>query len=108
MTDVAERIADAIKGKPSLVSLIEEWFYSDLDIGFTLKSGNRKLRCSFESDAYYYNGVRYGGRFRRFIVWDGDDELYGEVEHFTGKLYNKDELIEFARWLEEEYCVEPA
>ena len=105
MVNNARIIADAIKGVTSLLKLLIDWFYSDLDIEFVIKKGKRQLRCSFESDAYYFEGIRFGGNYRRFILWEGDDELYEELEHLTKKLYNKDELIELVEWLEDEYDV---
>lgn len=116
MTEVdIRRIADAIKGKSPLVNLTERWFYSDLDIEFTLKRGREKLCCKLESDVWYEHinnsrgvtvrSIRHNGNHRRFICIEGSDKIFEDVYQYCHILYTKDELIELVRQLEEEYDV---
>ena len=107
-----------------LVSLVENWFYSDLDIQFAVKNDpdedtiadaihgikdERAILCSFESDAWYDHTVRgsprHGGSLRRFTVWEGDDGLYEAVEGLCNVLYDKSEIIDLIHVLDEDYTI---
>ena len=105
MATEAERIATAIKNPFTidLINLIEDWFYSDLDIEFVIKDRERKLLCVFESDVYYYEGKRHEGKHRRFVIYEGDNSLFDELEDYTKHLYTKDELIDLVYELASEY-----
>lgn len=96
-----------------LVKLVEDWFYSDLDIEFVLKDGkNRQLTCKFESDVWYEHigsptrrSIRHGGDHRRFVVIEGDDGMCDDVEDRTREEYTKEELLELVEILGDEYTV---
>jgi hypothetical protein len=105
VTEVAEDIALALKSPNAtkLLELIEEWFFSDLDIDFSLKKGEEILWCTFESDAYYYKGKRYQGNFRRFVAKEGSDQIFNEIEHLTKEVYDKEGLKRLVKELAEVY-----
>lgn len=107
-----------------VVTLIEDWFYSDLDIQFALKrdpdedtiadaihgvKDKRMLLCSLQSDAYYDHtkrGVpRYEGGGRFFMVIVGDDVLYEEVKEHCHVLYDKERTINLIEDLDEDYTI---
>ena len=99
-----------------LKQLIEYWFYSDLDIEFTLKRGKRKLLCIFESDVWYEHindpkrgvtikSIRHNGDNRRFVVIEGDDHLYEQVKDYCHKLYTKEQLMQVVEELEHNFAI---
>jgi len=98
-----------------LVETLHDWFYSDLDIVFTLKRGDKGLLCKLESDVWYEhinrNGItvesiRHGGKHRRFVVMEGDDELFEEVKDYCYKLYTLEETERVLRELAESFIIE--
>ncbi|GAH71956.1 unnamed protein product [marine sediment metagenome] len=95
-----------------LVTLIEDWFDSDLEIQFALRrdpdedmiadaihgvKDKRILLCTL---VHQYNG---GGRW--FIVIVGDNYLYEEVKEYCRVLYDKERTIDLIEALDEEYTI---
>jgi len=72
-----------------------------LDIQFALKDGNEVLFCTFESDAYYVQGVRYKGDHRRFIGIEGSEEICNFLHDEFMSIYSKEELIDLVHFLSE-------
>jgi hypothetical protein len=103
--DSAERVADALKpdGKSRLIKLIEQWFYSDLDVDFILIDGEERLYCKFESDAYYVQGKRFNGKHRRFIGVEGSDSICEALKDKFSTVYTKEELINLVCLLAENF-----
>ena len=100
----------------TLKELIEYWFYSDLDIEFTLRKGRKELLCIFESDVWYEHitdskrdvtikSIRHKGKHRRFIVVDGDDNLFEKVKSYCYQLYTYEELMDVVGDFEHEYKI---
>lgn len=98
-----------------LIESLRNWFYSDLNIVFTLKRGDKELLCKFESGVWYEhinrNGVtvksiRHGGKHRRFVVLEGDDNLFEEVKDYCHKLYTLEETERVLKELAESFIIE--
>ena len=98
-----------------LRKLIDYWFYSDLDIEFELKRGKGCLLCLFESDVWYEHinnnqgvtirSIRHNGDHRRFIVVDGDDDLFQEVKDHCHILHTKEKLLALVEELEDNFRI---
>ena len=87
---------------------IKDWFYSDLNIELEISKGGQKGIIILESNAYYYNGIRYKGD-KRTIIYDSDydiekDEIYKYLENnfkeYFYREYSLDEIIDFLSMLE--------
>ncbi|SDG38678.1 hypothetical protein SAMN04244560_02267 [Thermoanaerobacter thermohydrosulfuricus] len=89
--------------KKDIRELIDDWFYSDLDIELKIKKKGRNIKDVLicESDAYYYNGKRYNGELRSIYMPLGSpDEIYDEIKDLLGIFYTKIELIEALKEIE--------
>ena len=96
-----------------LKKLIDEWFYSDLDIEFIIIKNNKKLYATLESDVSYYhergpNGLtikstRIDGNKRKleidFATKKGN-KLIDELCDYCGCFLNKDEMFKLLEDLE--------
>lgn len=96
-----------------LQNLINEWFYSDLDIEFIIIKNNKKLYAILESDVSYYhergpNGLtikstRIGGNKRKLEVdpaTEKGNKLVDELCDYCGQFLNKDEMFKLLEELE--------
>ena len=104
--------------KKALIKLVEQWFYSDLDIEFALKdkTTHQKAICIFESDVYYEHindpkrditikTIRHNGTLRRFIGVECSDYLYGRLKQYCNTTYTLKETLNLIEDLAEQYYI---
>ena len=109
-----------------LVTLIEDWFYTDFTIYFALKRDvtdeekianaihgiveKKMLLCRLSLDGYYDNTNRYVpwipgvGRFFN-LTSIRDIDLYEEVEKYCHILYDKTRIIDLVEVLDKDYII---
>ena len=83
--------------KKNVLKLIDDFFYSDLDIQIGIKKNRTKKNKNniliLESDAYYVNGARHNGIVRTIDMPNvADDQIYEDISDLCGVELNEEDL----------------